>query len=322
MSSIYSWSLQSASNANSDDNINWQEGQPPSTVNNSARSMMQRVRELLSDLGAVTASTGTANVIAFTAKSPLNAYVDGIRVSFRASNTNTGTATLNVNSVGAKPIFVVSAHTGVSQLASGNITANGIYEAIYSSVLDGNAGGWLLLNPTLSFKPVGSYEIMAAPIVPAGYLYCDGRAVSRTTYANLFNVIGARFGAGDGTTTFNLPDWRGTFMRGWDDGRGLDSGREFGTRQDSQNKKHNHAFSGSIGEAGEHSHNYTISKARDWDTAAGDWIGQGGDALVRTGTQRIHSAGRHTHTLSGVNTEEGGVEARPVNNTVYVVVKF
>lgn len=322
MSSIYSWSLQSASNANSDDNINWQEGQPPSTVNNSARSMMQRIRELLSDLGAVTAATGTANVIAFLSKSPFNTYIDGIRVSLRASNSNTGAATLNVNSVGAKPIFMVSANTGVSPLSSGNITANGIYELIYSSALDGNAGGWLLLNPTLSFKPVGAYEIMAAPIVPAGYLYCDGRAVSRTTYAALFNVLGSRFGAGDGTTTFNLPDWRGTFMRGWDDGRGIDSGRVFGEQQDSQNKKHNHAFSGSIAEAGEHTHNYTISKARDWDSMDGDWIGQGGPALVRTGTQRIHSAGRHTHTLTGSNAEDGGSEARPANNTVYVVVKF
>ncbi|MCX2699287.1 phage tail protein [Ochrobactrum chromiisoli] len=317
MSSIWDWSLQAASNANSDDNINWQEGQPPSTVNNSARSMMQRVRELLSDLGAVTAATGTANVISFAAKSTFNTYIDGIRIALRAANTNTGSATLNVNSVGAKPIYTVNANSGVTPLSGGNITANGIYELIYSAALDGNSGGWLLLNPTMSFKPVGSYEIMAAPVVPAGYLYCDGRAVSRTTYASLFNVIGTRFGAGDGSTTFLLPDWRGAFMRGWDDGRGLDSGRVFGVQQNSQNKAHTHTFSGTTTSNGSHTHPITNMGlwTSDGSTDVRSW-GQNGQ------TYNTGAAGDHTHTFSGTTSSDGGTDARPINNTVYVVVKF
>jgi microcystin-dependent protein len=54
--------------------------------------------------------------------------------------------------------------------------------------------------------PVG--EVLSIPentTIPAGYLLCDGSAVSRTTYADLFAVIGTTFGAGDGSTTFNLP---------------------------------------------------------------------------------------------------------------------
>lgn len=315
MSSIWDWSLQAASNANSDDNINWQEGQPPSTVNNSARSMMQRVRELLSDLGAVTATTGTANVISFAAKSPFNSYVDGIRISFRASNTNTGPTTLNVNSIGSKPVFTVSANTGVAALSGGNITANGIYELIYSAALDSNSGGWLLLNPTMSFKPVGAYEIMAAPVVPAGFLYCDGRAVSRTTYAALFNVIGTRFGAGDGSTTFLLPDWRGNFMRGWDDGRGLDSGRVFGSQQASQNVAHSHSFSGTTsGNGGQ-----TISLGRGQGNGnSSGWLG----AANQDQSLQIASIPNHDHAYSGTTSSSGGNESRPVNNTVYVVVKF
>lgn len=316
MSSIYDWSLSAASNANSDDNINWQEGQPPSTVNNSARSMMQRVRELLSDLGAVSATTGTANVITFAAKSPFSSYIDGIRVSFRASNTNTGIATLNVNSIGAKPIFVVGANTGVSPVSGGNIMANGIYEAVYSTAFDGGSGGWLLLNPTVSFKPVGSYEIMAAPTVPTGYLYCDGRLVSRTTYASLFNVIGTRFGVGNGSTTFKIPDWRGVFMRGWDDGRGVDSGRVFGAQQDSQNKKHSHNFSGSASWSGEHSHTYP-GPAKDVNYGGNRPAGRGGSGVLSTSV-----SGQHTHNISGTISEDGGNEARPVNNTVYVVIKY
>ncbi|MFE0463197.1 phage tail protein [Kitasatospora sp. NPDC058965] len=57
---------------------------------------------------------------------------------------------------------------------------------------------------------------------PAGWLFCDGSAVSRTTYAALFGVIGTQHGGGDGTTTFNLPDHRGQFHRGVSDGTGND----------------------------------------------------------------------------------------------------
>ena len=55
-----------------------------------------------------------------------------------------------------------------------------------------------------------------------GYLYCDGAEVSRETYADLFAVIGVAFGAGNGITTFNLPDMRGRTARGWTDGSGRD----------------------------------------------------------------------------------------------------
>ncbi|MDH6115349.1 microcystin-dependent protein [Kitasatospora sp. MAP12-15] len=57
---------------------------------------------------------------------------------------------------------------------------------------------------------------------PAGWLFCDGSAVSRSTYADLFSVIGSQHGGGDGTSTFNLPDHRGQFHRGVDDGTGND----------------------------------------------------------------------------------------------------
>lgn len=54
----------------------------------------------------------------------------------------------------------------------------------------------------------------AVNAIPSGYLLGDGRAVSRTTYVNLFNTIGTVYGSGDGTTTFNLPDGRGKFLVG------------------------------------------------------------------------------------------------------------
>lgn len=87
---------------------------------------------------------------------------------------------------------------------------------------------------------IGQVAFFAAAGAPAGWLKCNGAAVSRSTYSALFNRIGTTFGAGDGGSTFNLPDLRGEFVRGWDDGRGIDSGRAFGSAQASQNLSHTH----------------------------------------------------------------------------------
>lgn len=75
---------------------------------------------------------------------------------------------------------------------------------------------------------------------PDGYMECNGATISRTTYAWLFGKIGTTYGAGDGSTTFKLPDFRGEFVRGWDNGRGVDAGRGIGSAQTDQNKAHTH----------------------------------------------------------------------------------
>ncbi len=82
-----------------------------------------------------------------------------------------------------------------------------------------------------SLVPPGTVQFYAANTAPAGWVKANGAALSRTTYAALFAAIGTTFGAGDGSTTFNLPDMRGEFPRGWDDGRGVDTGRAIGTAQ-------------------------------------------------------------------------------------------
>ena len=79
--------------------------------------------------------------------------------------------------------------------------------------------------------PTGSVVAMAARVVPEGYLECNGSTVSRATYSKLFSVLGTTFGAGDGASTFNLPDLRGEFIRGFDSGRGVDPSRQFGSHQ-------------------------------------------------------------------------------------------
>jgi len=93
--------------------------------------------------------------------------------------------------------------------------------------------------------------MMATTTVPSGYRECDGSAVSRTTFSALFTAIGTTWGSGDGSTTFNLPDLRGEFVRGWaSDRRGdgvdpsSDTGRSFASSQDDGIRQHTHNYNG------------------------------------------------------------------------------
>lgn len=90
----------------------------------------------------------------------------------------------------------------------------------------------------LKSELVGEVAFFARATPPSGWLKANGAAVSRTTYAALFAAIGTTFGAGDGSTTFNLPDLRGEFLRGVDDGRGVDIGRGLGSYQADEIKSH------------------------------------------------------------------------------------
>ena len=85
---------------------------------------------------------------------------------------------------------------------------------------------------------IGEVAFFARTTPPSGWLKANGAAISRTTYAALFAAIGTTFGAGDGSTTFNLPDLRGEFIRGLDDGRNIDGGRRLGTAQGDAIKTH------------------------------------------------------------------------------------
>jgi len=77
--------------------------------------------------------------------------------------------------------------------------------------------------------PAGSMIYSFASSPPSGFLKANGASVSTTTYAALFAAIGYTYGGSGGS--FNLPDLRGEFIRAWDDGRGIDSGRSFGSSQ-------------------------------------------------------------------------------------------
>ena len=90
--------------------------------------------------------------------------------------------------------------------------------------------------------PSGEVAYFAGRNAPAGWLKANGAAVSRTTYADLFAAIGTTYGAGDGRTTFNLPDLRGEFIRSWDDGRAIDRNRALGSWQADEFRSHSHGI--------------------------------------------------------------------------------
>lgn len=92
--------------------------------------------------------------------------------------------------------------------------------------------------------PAGAVIHFARNSAPSGWLKANGAAISRTNYASLFAAIGTTFGNGDGFNTFNVPDLRGEFIRGWDNGRGIDGGRGFGSWQADELKSHNHTLRG------------------------------------------------------------------------------
>jgi len=90
--------------------------------------------------------------------------------------------------------------------------------------------------------PSGAVMYFAGQTAPSGWLKANGAAVSRTTYAALFAAISERYGRGDGRTTFNLPDLRGEFVRGWDDSRGVDRNRALGSWQADEFRSHSHGI--------------------------------------------------------------------------------
>ena len=104
--------------------------------------------------------------------------------------------------------------------------------------------------------PTGTVLAMASPSVPVGFLECNGATVSRTTYSALFSLIGTTYGAGDSSTTFVLPDLRGAFIRGWDNGRTIDNARAFANTQTASPSTHLH---GSVAGGGVNTAGATLS---------------------------------------------------------------
>lgn len=159
-----------------------------------------------------------------------------------------------------------------------------------------NLWGMFTLNSE-SEVPPGIVSAWAVNSPPFGWLPCEGQAISRNTYARLFANIGTTFGTGNGTTTFNLPDLRGEFIRGWANARSVDTGRAFGSFQADLIKDHVHflntQLNGSISNGG----------ATSYSTSAGN-----------ANSTNVHAT---LNPSSG-----GGGETRPRNVALMYCIKF
>ena len=209
---------------------------------------------------------------------------------------------------------------------------------------DGTNGQFLQTNGSgaLSFTtvqgvPTGSVFCMAVATIPSGYKECNGDAVSRTTFAALFAVIGTQYGTGNGSTTFNLPDLRGEFVRGFDNGRGVDSGRSINDPQSSANKSHNHTATTAIsdpghfhqsfrsGNAGERQHNSNLTSSNF--PSSGTGAGNKNEAYNIVAQSGEANVGRTSSENTGVNAStttenDGSSESRPRNIAMMYIIKF
>lgn len=136
--------------------------------------------------------------------------------------------------------------------------------------------------------PAGSIISIAGVTIPAGYFECNGAELARFSFADLFSVCGTTYGAGDGFSTFNLPDLRGEFIRGWDHYRGVDVGRLRGSAQSDAFKSHSHSYT------------------------------RYGDLHRASGT----NSGHWINTASGNTGTTGSTETRPRNIALMYCIKF
>jgi microcystin-dependent protein len=207
---------------------------------------------------------------------------------------------------------------------------------------------------------VGMVAAFDMHYAPEGWLKRNGANVSRDIYEDLFAVLGTRYGAGDGRTTFNVGDSRGLFIRALDNGAGRDPKRGLGTLQQTQNLSHihtavasavdNHIHSASTDAQGNHlhsawtdsqgHHSHTIDLGRGEEDGRGGGIGgvhrgsadSTSGAGAHTHNVGIGHAGSHGHTVhigvAGAHNHAitvhaaGGNESRPINQALLVCIKY
>lgn len=254
-----------------------------------------------STLGWGSVSGGTANAQTVTVSG--FASTNGQTFYFVAGATNTGALTLSVN--GGSPISVVKTTTsGTAILTGTEVVAGNVIGVTYYST----TGQFQLVTNNVSIAtPPGQLATYAMTSCPAGWLAANGSAVSRTTYSVLFSNIGSTWGNGDGSTTFNLPDLRGMFVRGTGTNATYPTaiGPAVGTYAADTYLNHNHTDSG-------HTHSY--------NTPSGTAQAVGGSGSnYFTGTA---SATSGTGNANIQNSTTGGTETKPKNYGVLYCIKY
>lgn len=231
------------------------------------------------------------------------------------------------------PIYKYDAAAGVWKA---QFPDAGAVQGIPDAPSDGNQyarqnASWVSLSGgAVDATPPGTVIMSARTTPPSGYLACDGASLLRASFPALFSAIGTTYGAADGTH-FNVPDMRGEFPRGFDNGRGVDNGRVQGTPQGDGLKTHTHAATSDTApththggvtgiQSANHTHTFSDSATTNSAGAHTHTIPANGTYAVNLGTTNFvvdsasgntGSAGAHTHTVS----VSGTTSANSVNHT-------
>jgi microcystin-dependent protein len=152
--------------------------------------------------------------------------------------------------------------------------------------------------------PTGSVMHFAGDTAPTGWFICDGGAINRTTYATLFAIVGVRFGSGDGTTTFNLPDGRGRVIRMVDGSAGRDPDSAARTAMNSGGSTGNNI--GSVQTDQYASHTHTVSSPLN----------------LQSGTGIQSNAGIQAGSATFTTSASGGNETRMKNWNANLIIKY
>jgi microcystin-dependent protein len=216
---IWQWSTTAANNSTADPSISWPEGMPPSAVNDSARGMMSVIAAWRNDISGQLLDTGTASAYVVTTSEGVQTPtpVNGTRISFVPANTNNSGVTLAVDGGTA---FQINSPGGTN-IPAGTMIVSTPYDLVFFSA----SNQWLLkgvfgAGASPNLIPLGGIIDYTGSTAPnANFVLPFGQAISRATYAPLFtiyNALSLPYGSGDGSTTFNVPDCRGSVIAGLD----------------------------------------------------------------------------------------------------------
>jgi len=176
---------------------------------------------------------------------------------------------------------------------------------------------------------IGSVQMFAGLIAPSGYHLCDGSTISRTTYASLFNIIGTTYGVGNGSTTFNLPNFKGRVPVGYDatqiefDSIGETGGAKTHQITTSEMPSHTHTFTGNA--LPSHAHNYTRDGYNDQEVASNTVLGDDEYVADNETDTTNNTSSVSAGTPSGTNSSEGGNTAFNIMNpyiTLLYIIKY
>lgn len=280
------------------------------------------------DITNLAPNTGTVNTYAGMYKQASNVPKDGqIRVLYvPLATVNTGASTFAVNGGSPFPIL------GMANMALQGGEMNGAVTMRFSQSLNNEVGAWQITNSTLgpiqipnalqsqqaitygqaeALQPPGMVVFTASPMPPPGFLAADGSAISRAVYANLYATLGTTYGAGDGLTTFNVPDLRGVVPRGLDNGRGLDPGRTLGSYQADMYMSHTHPYT-------DPTHTHYIYAEGGWPYGI---VGYGD--MGSAATDYDQGYGLASPSVTGITIENsGGTETRGKNIALLGCIKW